>query len=112
MFKLDGAHILFPSLCLTNNCGYIFRLLTYMLARCRTLQESAGGDSGGLSKSMLAVVLSVTLCLFAILLAGLAALVILTRVKKRLTIFGHRLRPGPSPDTTLVVTDIQDSTAL
>ncbi len=87
-----------------------------MLVHCCTLRyqlfQGSGGESSGLSKSMLAVVLSVALGLIAILLAGLATLVILTRVQKRRTLFGHRLRPGPSPDTTLVVTDIQDSTAL
>ncbi|KXZ56879.1 hypothetical protein GPECTOR_1g793 [Gonium pectorale] len=83
----------------------------------------AGGEvkAGGAPRAGLtAVAVCLPLCVVA-----LAVALAMLRQRRRLTLLGHALSavlprrrrwesraPGPSPDTCLVVTDIQDSTAL
>ncbi|KAG1676448.1 hypothetical protein FOA52_002268 [Chlamydomonas sp. UWO 241] len=65
----------------------------------------------GKSETNVAIILGVTIPL-AVMLTALLIAVLVVRKNRRRSMFGGHLVPPPGEDTTLVVTDIMDSTVL
>eukprot|EP00198_Chlamydomonas_reinhardtii_P000604 XP_001689939.1 predicted protein [Chlamydomonas reinhardtii] len=70
------------------------------------------GDSGGLSDSQLAAAIAVPVVVTVVLLAALGLAVVLVMKKRKAGGWGAVAPPGAGSGTTLLLTDIQNSTVL